>query len=130
MQPQRSRGASPVQSEVFLPNSSMLKNTLGVRNGTRSPSPSPSTASLRSRSPSPMLKTQTNGAGWGHWRVEMPSSYLAMPSSPNHPRSPSPGTVPLDETLSVHLSVRIMPTQRQPPPRVAPIVPATPHGRL
>ena len=40
--------------------------SLGSTMGSARSTPSPSTASLRSRSPSPMLKTQTNGAGWGH----------------------------------------------------------------
>ena len=97
---------------------------------TRSSASSPSTVSLRSsssyssRSPSPVFKTQTNGAGWGHCarrgsnrsqcysraltcalrcpgEVEKPGSYLGEPSTPNHPRAPTPtrSFMPLDAPL-------------------------------
>ena len=67
------------------------KVMLDTMDGRRSASPSiySVTSSVRSRSPSVKV-AQTNGAGWGHWRVEMPSSYEMANSSPNHPRPPSP----------------------------------------
>ena len=82
---------TPSQLDDSMDGQRSASVTSSVRNG--SPNATYSvTSSVRNGSPNAVRlpKMQTNGAGWGHWRVEKPGSYEQMNSSPNHPRPPSP----------------------------------------